>query len=115
MCATQREIRVRVVEGFLVETGNVRITTFVIGVAVPAFLVLSRRRKAMESTLRLHVSGDSLVTVKAKPGLIRLFELGVALDAFALDFLVTGNDFAWHYQCLERLPHRWRRKSGPRE
>lgn len=101
--APKRKIGVRVVEGLLIDWGDLGIPALVVGMTDIAFFVLHRRRQAVIAAIGLQVFGHRFVTIQAEPALIGLLELRVTFIALRFYLGMAGNHFSRHDQRLERL------------
>lgn len=103
MPAKQFEICRRMIKFILVQTENICVTTFMIGMTCGALVDLGGVRFAMKTCPAADISGDVLVTIEAERSLFRPVEALVAGGALELDFGMSEKNFAGHHQGLEGL------------
>jgi hypothetical protein len=93
---TQLEIRKGVVEGFAIELDDVGVSSFVIGVAVSAFLLRRIRLPRVESPTCQSIRCNFFVTCQAESRLRFSRERLVTVAAVLLEFGVSFDDRAWN-------------------
>lgn len=101
VAADQREIGQVVIERLDIQTHDIFVPAFVIGVALGALSFSDLRREAMKASGAGNVLGNFLVTVETKLTLQRALKLNVAGSTFVLELGVGLHDRSGHDQSLE--------------
>lgn len=95
MGTQQREIGLRVVEIVRIQYDDIRVSSFMFGMAGTAFYFI---KPAMKSLMLLDIRFHVLMTVLTQSGLRFLVKVNMAFLAIALEFGVSLDDFTGH-QC----------------
>jgi len=98
--ALKRKISAFMVEGFPVQSDDIRCASFMVGMAAFALAICDTLDAAMKTALLLDIRGDFFVAVQAQATLFQFAELGMALAAVGLIFGVPLDQFTRHHECF---------------
>ena len=115
MQAAQRKIGLDMIEGRFIETDDVGVAAFMIGVATGTFPILNAVDAAVKSLPLLDIGADRLMAVHAERALGDVVEHGVAFGAVIFDVRMGCDHRPRHHQPLHRLGATMGRPSDERQ
>jgi hypothetical protein len=101
MAALKMEIRIIVVEGCVIQNGDICIPANMVGMAYLAGGLCDCRLQAMKALTSHEISVDYFVAVSTKLGLCILFEACMTAGTLAFVFSVSLDNFARHQQSFD--------------
>lgn len=101
MAALKMEIRTIVVEGRVIQNGDICIPANMVGMAYLAGALCDFRLQAVKAFISQEISIDLFVAVTAELGLCVLFEACMTTETLAFVFSVSLDHFARHQQSFD--------------